>query len=44
MVKDGVQPLIGCQLDLAFTGETSDGAAGSNGQRRNGVGNQSRSC
>lgn len=24
-VKDGVQPIIGCQIDLAFSGEASDG-------------------
>ncbi|MGB3539358.1 MAG: DNA polymerase III subunit alpha, partial [Mesorhizobium sp.] len=24
-VKDGVQPIIGCQIDLAFSGENSDG-------------------
>ena len=24
-VKDGVQPIIGCQVDLAFSGENSDG-------------------
>ncbi|RVC94597.1 DNA polymerase III subunit alpha, partial [Mesorhizobium sp. M2A.F.Ca.ET.029.05.1.1] len=24
-VKDGVQPIIGCQVDLAFSGEASDG-------------------
>jgi DNA polymerase-3 subunit alpha len=34
-VKDGVQPLIGCQLDLSFSGEPSDGRSGA--QRRAGV-------
>jgi DNA polymerase-3 subunit alpha len=24
-VKDGVQPIVGCQLDLAFSGEAADG-------------------
>jgi DNA polymerase III subunit alpha len=24
-VKDGIQPIIGCQVDLAFVGETNDG-------------------
>ncbi|MBZ9858526.1 DNA polymerase III subunit alpha [Mesorhizobium sp. CA12] len=24
-VKDGIQPIIGCQIDLAFSGEASDG-------------------
>ena len=24
-VKDGIQPIIGCQIDLAFSGESSDG-------------------
>ncbi|TPK92812.1 MULTISPECIES: DNA polymerase III subunit alpha [unclassified Mesorhizobium] len=24
-VKDGIQPIIGCQVDLAFSGEASDG-------------------
>ena len=24
-VKDGVQPIVGCQLDLAFSGESSEG-------------------
>ncbi|HEY4191464.1 MAG TPA: DNA polymerase III subunit alpha [Mesorhizobium sp.] len=24
-VKDGIQPIIGCQVDLAFSGENSDG-------------------
>ncbi|TIO95795.1 MAG: PHP domain-containing protein, partial [Mesorhizobium sp.] len=23
-VKDGIQPIIGCQVDLVFSGETSD--------------------
>src|SRR5689334_5719083 len=23
-VKDGIQPIIGCQVDLAFSGETGD--------------------
>jgi len=35
MVKDGVQPLIGCQLDLAFSGEPVEARGG--GQRRAGV-------
>jgi len=34
-VKDGVQPLIGCQLDLAFSGEPVDGQR--NGSRRQGT-------
>ncbi len=24
-IKDGIQPIVGCQLDLAFSGEASDG-------------------
>src|SRR5690606_3538523 len=24
-VKDGIQPILGCQVDVAFTGENSDG-------------------
>ena len=35
LVKEGVQPLIGCQLDLGFTGESPD--AGRGGQRRTGT-------
>ena len=35
LVKEGVQPLIGCQLDLSFTGESPD--AGRGGQRRTGT-------
>ena len=34
-VKDGIQPLIGCQLDLSFSGEPSDARGG--GHRRTGV-------
>ncbi|MDX8529343.1 DNA polymerase III subunit alpha [Mesorhizobium sp. VK25A] len=32
-VKDGIQPIIGCQIDLAFSGEASDGQRD---RRRNG--------
>ncbi|MBA3448555.1 MAG: PHP domain-containing protein, partial [Pseudaminobacter sp.] len=34
-IKEGVQPLIGCQTDLCFTGEVNDASRG-NGQRRHG--------
>ncbi len=34
--KDGIQPLLGCQLDMSFSGETTGGSRG-NGQRRSGV-------
>ncbi|MBX3569033.1 MAG: DNA polymerase III subunit alpha [Rhizobiaceae bacterium] len=33
--KDGIQPLVGCQFDLAFGGEPVEGSRG--GQRRAGV-------
>jgi DNA polymerase-3 subunit alpha len=36
LVKEGVQPLIGCQLDLAFTGEVTTGSR-QTGQRRTGA-------
>ena len=34
--KDGIQPLIGCQLDLAFDGEPTDGNRSAS-HRRSGV-------
>ncbi|HEV2899108.1 MAG TPA: DNA polymerase III subunit alpha [Pseudaminobacter sp.] len=34
-VKEGIQPIIGCQVDLFFAGETSEASRG-NGHRRQG--------